>query len=335
MIPYLSKGQGNMLVTKTEEKKEQKMIYGSDIMKHLQKTVDRIAGTNVSVLIFGRSGTGKEMLARQIHKKSHRKQHPFIVINCSCLNDNTVESELFGHEKGAFTGAIRQKTGLLEKANGGTLFLDEIGALSLKTQTKLLRLLQEGEIYRVGGTRPIKLNVRVLSCSHKNLAKEVIKGRFREDLYYRINTISISLPSLSERTEDIPLLLTHFLGKVELEESALEVLMKYSWPGNVRELQNLCERWRILHHEKVFQKIHLPAEFFSPKKPSALAYDPTMSLADVNKAHILNALQHFSSKRKAAKALGITVKTLYNRLHEYGVFEDYAGHPPLRVSADI
>ena len=332
MIPYLSKGQGNTIMTKVEEKKTEQIIYSSDIMKQLIKTVDRVAKTEASVLITGRSGSGKEITAKRIHNKSYRQSHPFVIINCNCLNESTIESELFGHEKGAFTGALRQKIGLLEKANGGTLLLDEVGDLNLKTQTKLLRLLQEGEIYRVGGSAPIKLNIRVISCSSKNLAKEVTRGRFREDLYYRINTIAISLPSLLERPEDIPVLLEHFSGKIDLEPQALKVLLHYSWPGNVRELKNLCERWRILHEGETIQKKHLPEEFWNKKKAVALPYDPHMSLADLNKAHILNSLQHFSSKRKAAQALGITVKTLYNRLHEYGVFDDYALHSPLRAT---
>ena len=335
MIPYLTKGQGNILMTKTEEKATEKIVFSSNIMKQLLKTVNRIANTDTSVLIFGRSGTGKEIIGRKIHNNSYRKNSPFLIINCSCLNENTVESELFGHEKGAFTGAIRQKVGILEKANGGTLFLDGVSDLNSKTQTKLLRLLQEGEVYRVGGVVPIKLNLRVIACSSKNLAKEVTKGRFREDLYYRLNTISISLPSLSERPEDIPVLLKHFLGSVELEDKALKTLANYSWPGNVRELKNLCERWRVLYSGHVFQAQHLPDEFFGPKKPVGLSYDPNMSLADLNKAHILNSLQHFSSKRKAAKALGITVKTLYNRLHEYGIFDDYAMHSSFRANIDL
>ena len=216
-----------------------------------------------------------------------------------------------------------------------TLFLDEISGLSSKVQTKLLRLLQEGEIYRMGGVTPIRLNIRVLSCTNKNLAEEVVKGRFREDLYYRINTITLSVPSLSERSEDIPVLLKHFLGRIELEPSTLKILISHSWPGNIRELKNLCERLRIMVEGNVVKKSHLPEEFFGKKKPSALLYDPNMSLADLNKAHILNALNHFNSKRQAAKALGITVKTLYNRLHEYGIFEHYALHSPFHTETNL
>ncbi len=340
MIPYLSKGQGNILmdeikVTHSENKKNKKMIYGSEAIKKLVKIVDKVAFTDAAILILGKSGTGKEMIAREIHNKSYRKHKPFIVINCSCLNENTIESELFGHEKGAFTGADRQKVGLLEKANGGTLVLDEIGDLTPKTQAKLLRLLQESEIYRVGGNVPIRLNIRVICCSNKNLAEEVIKGRFREDLYYRINTITIAVPSLSERPEDIPVLLQHFLGKsTQIEKPVLDILLHYLWPGNVRELKNLCERLSVLQVGNLIKQEHLPEEFLIRKKQSAIPYDPGMTLAELNKLYILNALEHFSSKREAAKALGVTVKTLYNRLHEYGVFENYAIHPSATLPAD-
>ena len=303
------------------------IVYCSEAMKTLLKMADKVAPTDSSVLISGNSGTGKEMIARRIHDKSYRKNKEFVVINCSCLNENTIESELFGHEKGAFTGADYKKIGLLEKANGGTVILDEIGDLKLKAQTKLLRLLQESEIYRMGGNVPIKLNIRVICCTNKNLAEEVIKGSFREDLYYRINTIAITVPSLSERPEDIPVLLKHFLGtNMQIEKSAMSTLINYSWPGNVRELKNLCERLRILQDENLIKASHLPEELLIRKKQSSIPYNPGMTLAELNKLYILNALEHFSSKRQAAKALGITVKTLYNRLHEYGAFEHYSLH---------
>ncbi len=338
MIPYLNKGQGNTLMDNIKDKDSQsnKMIYGSEAMKKLFKVVDRVASTDSSILISGKSGTGKEMIARAIHNKSYRKNKAFTVINCSCLNENTVESELFGHEKGAFTGADRQKIGLLEKANDGTLVLDEIGDLKPKTQTKLLRLLQESEIYRVGGNVPIRLNIRVICSTNKNLAEEVIKGRFREDLYYRINTIAITMPSLSERPEDIPMLLKHFLGQnIQIEKPALTVLTNYSWPGNVRELKNLCERLRILQDGNIIKLNHLPEEILNRKKQSSVFYDPNVTLAELNKMYILNALEHFSSKRAAAKALGITVKTLYNRLHEYGAFKNYSMHStPIQPSLE-
>ncbi len=329
MIPYLNKGQGNILMSDVKAQKSNtvEIIHCSETMKKLLKMADKIAGTDSSVLITGASGTGKEMIAKRIHNKSYRRDKEFVLINCSCLNENTIESELFGHEKGAFTGADQRKTGLLEKANNGTVVLDEIGDLKAKSQAKLLRLLQEGQIYRVGGRVPIQLNIRVICCTNKNLAEEVVKGSFREDLYYRINTISMTLPSLSERSEDIPLLLKHFLGRnMTIEQSALAVLINYNWPGNVRELKNLCERLSILQDENIVKQDHLPEEFLIRKKQSAIPYNPDVSLAELNKLYILNALEHFASKRQAARALGITVKTLYNRLHEYGVFDNYSLH---------
>jgi len=329
MIPHLNPGQGNTLMDDIKEKDSEnnKMIHCSEAMKKMLKIVDKVAPTDSPVLISGKSGTGKEMIARAIHNKSYRKYEPFTVINCSCLNDNTIESELFGHEKGAFTGASHQKTGLLEKANGGTVMLDEIGDLTPKTQSRFLRMLQENEIYRVGGNIPIQLNIRVVCCTNKKLAEEVIKGHFREDLYYRINTITVTLPSLSERPEDIPVLLKHFLGQnIQIDKEALIDLINYPWPGNIRELKNLCERLRVLQDGDIVRQKHLPEEFHTGKKQSSIHYNPNITLADLNKLYILNALDHFSSKREAAKALGITVKTLYNRLHEYGVFENYALH---------
>ena len=335
MIPYLSKGEGNILMSdiKDIKNKSTEIVHCSEAIKQLLKMVNKVAPTDSSVLISGNSGTGKELLARKIHNKSYRKNKEFIVINCSCLNENTVESELFGHEKGAFTGADYKKIGLLEKANEGTVVLDEIGDLKPRVQTKLLRLLQEGEIYRMGGNAPIKLNIRFISCTNKNLAEEVIKGSFREDLYYRINTITITVPSLSERPEDIPILLSHFLGTSRpIDKAAMTVLINYNWPGNVRELKNLCERLRVFQDETTITVSHLPEELMTRKKQSTIPYDPSMTLAELNKLYILNALDHFPSKRKAAKALGITVKTLYNRLHEYGAFEQHSLHCAARTT---
>ena len=336
MIPYLNRGQGNINMgpaaksadSKSSDSKS-KIIYSSEAVKRILAMVDKVAGADSAVLIAGKSGVGKELIAKKIHEKSYRKHKPFIVINCSCLSENIIESELFGHEKGAFTGADRQKIGLLEAANGGTLVLDEIGDLKPSTQTKILRFLQEGEIYRVGGKQVIQLDIRVICCTNKDLSQEALKGRFREDLLYRINTIAFTIPSLSERTEDIPVLLQHFLDKeVHLEKEALDILMKYSWPGNVRELKNLCERLRILNTGNVIKKEHLPENFSPSEQKSMVPYTPGVTLAELNKLYILSALERASSKREAAKALGITVKTLYNRLHEYGVFNKFAVHPP-------
>ena len=337
MIPYLVQGQGNTLMKEIKQKevvksdsKKESVVYASDIIKKLLKKVDKTAVTDASVLISGASGSGKELIAKRIHDKSYRKSRNFVVINCSILNEHTVESELFGHEKGAFTGADRQKTGLLEKAHGGTLVLDEVGDLSPQIQVKLLRFLQEQEIYRVGGNVPIQLDARVISCTNKKLAEQVTKGLFREDLYYRINTVTFVVPSLIDRKEDIPVLLKHFLGSnVQVEALAMSALMKYPWPGNIRELKNLCERLHILRDDNLITTAHLPKDFFVEQKPtSRLEYDPNLTLAELNKIYILDAMEHFQCKRTAARALGITVKTLYNRLHTYGVFDNYALHSP-------
>ena len=330
MIPYLNKGRGNTPMGQIKSlDSENKIVYSSEAMKKVLTLVDKVISTDSSVLITGKSGTGKEMVAKRIHNGSYRKDQSFIVINCSCLNENIIESELFGHEKGAFTGADRQKIGLLEAADGGTLVLDEISDLSLKAQVKILRFLENNEIYRVGGKQAIHLDVRVICCTSKDLSQEVLKGRFREDLLYRINTIAFTIPSLSERVDDIPVLLKHFLNKkVEMEKEVLDILMKHAWPGNVRELKNLCERLIILNTGNVIKKEHLPDELLPSQQKSKVPYTPGITLAEVNKMYILSALESSRSKREAAKSLGITVKTLYNRLHEYGVFDKFAVHPP-------
>ncbi len=325
MIPYLQKGQGNTVMnTDKEVKTHQPIVYQSEIMKETMKMVSKVAQADSAVLIYGASGTGKELVARKIHEQSYRKHKPFVILNCSCLNEETADSELFGHEKGSFTGAHSQTAGLLEQANGGTIVLDEVADLHPKTQARLLRFLQDSEIRRVGGKLPIHLDVRVICSTNKNLSQLVSKELFREDLFYRINIISLSLPSLAERTEDIIPLLYHFLGKkIRIEKKALDVLMQYKWSGNIRELKNLCERLRIFCQSNTVKADHLPHHFFPQENKIGVAYNPNISLSELNKTYILSALNHFPSKREAAKALGITVKTLYNRLHEYEAFDKY------------
>ena len=323
--------QSNSIVNGTN------VIHKSDLMKQVMRMVDRVAPSNASVLVLGESGTGKELLAHSIHSKSQRRDKPFIAINCGALRETLLESELFGHEKGAFTGAYTRKIGLAETASGGTLFLDEIGELSPGMQAKLLRFIQEGEIYRVGGKEPIKVDIRLISATNRELDAEVMKGTFREDLYYRINTITIHSPPLRRRKEDIILLVDHFLGQNtsrvlnrgrRMSEEAMAVLMKYDWPGNIRELQNLCERLQILADGEVIQSTDLPESILSPEcRLSADEYDPSMTLYDLEKRHIIKALNYFEgNKTQAANALGITIKTLYNKLHEYGEFEKFAIH---------
>ena len=235
--------------------REEKMVGHSPVMQKLQEAIERAAPSEGRVLIFGENGTGKELVARAIHRKSARKASAFVSLNCAALPQDLVESELFGYEKGAFTGAVRKKPGRFEMANGGSLFLDEIGDMGLETQAKLLRVLQENEAVRVGGNTPYKFNVRIISATNKNLVMEIEEGRFREDLFYRLNVIPLDVPPLRDRKEDIPLLAQYFLcqicektgkGMKRWAQRALKTLQHYSWPGNVRELQNLVERLVIM-----------------------------------------------------------------------------------------
>ena len=314
-----------------------RIVYKSEVMRQLMRMVDRVAPSNATVLVLGESGTGKELIANAIHERSNRKNKPFVAINCGALRETLLESELFGHEKGAFTGAYSRKTGLAEVANGGTLFLDEIGELTPGIQSKLLRFLQEGEIYRVGGKDPIRVDIRLLSATNKELDKEVLRGNFREDLFYRINTIMVHSPPLRRRKEDIPSLIEHFLSTNQngflnrgrqMNEESMKIMMKYDWPGNIRELQNVCERLQILSEGHVILPGDLPENIRNPDhKIVTDDYDPTMTLHELEKRYILKALNYFDgNKTQAANALGITIKTLYNKLHEYGEFEKYAVH---------
>lgn len=302
------------------------MIYVSDVMKNFVKMMDRIAPSNASVLINGESGIGKEVTARSLHEKSSRKNKPFVSINCGALRETLLESELFGHEKGSFTGAYTRKIGLAEIANSGTLYLKDVSELTAGTQAKLLRFLQEGEIYRVGGKDPIKIDVRLVTSTHIDLESLVAKEQFREDLYYRINTITLNIPPLRRRPEDVLPLMDHFLGEEKfLSEKAEQALTQYTWPGNIRELENTCERLKILVEKPLIEKDDLPQNILTNKieDGDSPTYDPNVSLHDLEKAHILKSLKHFdNNKTKAAHALGITIKTLYNKLHMYGYFDE-------------
>ena len=313
------------------------IVYRSEIMRQLMRMIERVAPSHATVLILGESGTGKELVAQQIHKSSNRRDKPFVAINCGALRETLLESELFGHERGAFTGAYARKIGLAEVANGGTLFLDEIGELSPGIQAKLLRFLQEGEIYRVGGKDPIRVDIRLISATNRELEKEVVKGVFREDLFYRINTIMVQTPPLRRRKEDIPLLIEYFLSRGvnailgrgrQMSEEAMKICMKYDWPGNIRELQNTCERLQILSEGHTIMPNDLPETVRNPDYQAVMEdYDPSLTLHELEKRYILKALSHFDgNKTQAANALGITIKTLYNKLHEYGEFDKFAVH---------
>ncbi|MCC2677769.1 MAG: transcriptional regulator [Pseudobdellovibrio sp.] len=334
----LSQGQNQTNWMPAQKAADSKtIIYKSDVMVQLMKMIERVSPSQASVLVMGESGTGKELIARSIHEKSSRKSKPFVAINCGALRETLLESELFGHEKGSFTGAYNKKIGLAEAANGGTLFLDEIGELPLSIQAKLLRFIQEGEIYRVGGKDPIKVDIRLVCATNRELDQEVVRGNFREDLFYRINTIVVSAPPLRRRKEDVPMLVNYFLSSAtnsfinrgkSIDEEAMKVLLKYDWPGNIRELQNVCERLQILSEGHMIMVNDLPESIRNPEMiDESLDFDPSMPLYELEKRYILKALLHYGgNKTQAAQGLGITIKTLYNKLHEYGEFEKYAVH---------
>jgi two-component system response regulator HydG len=295
----------------------------------LLQMVSKIAPTEASVLIQGESGTGKELVAKRIHELSKRASKNLVSINCGAIQETLLLSELFGHEKGAFTGAINQKKGLVEMASGGTLFLDEIGEMGVEAQAKLLRFLQEGEIYRVGGKAPIKVNVRIVSATNRDLETQVKNGKFREDLFYRLNTVTLRIAPLRKRTGDVALLIEHFLKDDKLgisivksvSSKAMEILKNYNWPGNVRELQNTVERFKILGESEVITENDIPFNVKNSNQESETDnFDDstTLLLSQVEKRHIMKVLNHFKgNKTKAADALGITVKTLYNKLASY------------------
>jgi transcriptional regulator with PAS, ATPase and Fis domain len=278
---------------------------------------------DTTVLISGESGTGKELVARAIHNLSPRRLMPMVVIHCGALTETLLESELFGHEKGAFTGAQYRKKGKFEVAEGGTVFLDEISDISLKTQTDLLRVLQEKEITRVGGTQTIKVDFRAVAATNRDLEALVQEGTFRPDLFYRLNVFGIRLPPLRERREDIPLLADHFLRKyaqqmnkrfTAISKSAIERLMDYPWPGNVRELENAIERAVVIGREPEIQAADFPLQIRETSEPS-----PSGSLEEVERAHILKTLEACRwNQSQAARVLKIDRVTLYNKIKKYG-----------------
>ena len=305
------------------------MIGSSEKLKQIQSLIDRVAPTTASVLILGESGTGKELVARKIHALSPRKDAAFVAINCGAITETLLESELFGHEKGAFTGASVTKKGLVEVAHNGTLFLDEIGEMALTLQTKLLRFLQEGEFYRVGGKESIKVDVRILSATNRDLETEARTGKFREDLFYRLNTITLKSPALRERKDDLPALIEYFSPGMmnSLSKEAFDLLKKYAWPGNIRELQNSVERMRILSGGATIEVSDLPlnirnAEKLKLEHQMSGAPPVEMPLQELERIHILRCLDHHEgNKTRAAQSLGITIKTLYNKLHRYGILD--------------
>jgi DNA-binding NtrC family response regulator len=305
-----------------------RLIGESRELKNVLEVVHRVAGSKATVLITGESGTGKELIAEALHQGSPRAGGPLIRVNCAALAEGVLESELFGHERGAFTGASHQRKGRLEQARGGTLFLDEVGELSHAVQVKLLRFLQERTFERVGGNEPVKVDVRVVAATNRNLAQEIAKAAFREDLFYRLNVISLHLPALRERPSDIPLLATSFLEDYalangrparKLDDACLAALVSYAWPGNVRELQNAIEHAVVLANAPVVELCHLPESVLNglttvdsgPRIPGA-------SLEALERHAILSTLQANSgSTVKAAQVLGISVRKVQYRVQQY------------------
>ncbi len=306
---------------------ETKLIGQSPAMKRVIELVETVAPTDATVLITGESGTGKEVVARAIHALSPRRYNPMVVIHCGALTESLLESELFGHERGAFTGAQARKKGKFEVADGGTVFLDEISDISLKVQTELLRVLQEKEIVRVGDTMPIKVDFRAIAATNKSLERLVEERLFRPDLYYRLNVFTINLPPLRDRKEDIPLLANHFLEKLarqmnrpvqRLAPETLELLMRYDWPGNVRELENSIERALLMRREGDLK----PEDFPFQLHPAGPLIATGRRLEDVERAHIERILAetHWNLS-KAARILDIDRTTLYNKIRKYGLRE--------------
>ncbi|MGQ9603554.1 MAG: sigma-54-dependent transcriptional regulator [bacterium] len=327
--------QENVFLSREIQKKKH-MIGESLAVKKLRAEIERAAPTNARVLIMGENGTGKELVAAQIHEKSPRSRKPFVKINCAAIPVELIESELFGYEKGAFTGATSSKEGKFELADGGSLLLDEIGDMGLQTQTKLLRALEEGEIERLGSKHPLKVDVRVISSTNKNLPEEIKRGKFREDLYYRISVIPLYVPPLRERKDDIPLLADHFLRlfceennrpEIKITTGAIQALMAYHWPGNIRELKNLMERLVIMTNapeitessvrEVLGQEIEINQD--GNLRERVEAYEKSL---------IVSTLRRFSwNISQAAKALGIDRANLHKKLRHLGIEKEIDSSP--------
>jgi DNA-binding NtrC family response regulator len=325
------------------------LVGTSEVMERAYEQIARVAGTSVTVFVTGESGTGKELVARTVHDLSRRRARPFLAVNCGAISPNLIESEIFGHEKGSFTGAERQHQGFFERAHGGTLFLDEITEMPLELQVKLLRVLETGTFMRVGSATPIETDVRVIAASNRDPAQAVAQGKFREDLHYRLNVFPLELPPLRERLEDLPLLVQHFLADIGRREgvskratpAALQRLAQYRWPGNVRELRNVLQRAWVMSPEADITEQWLPRN--PAQQVASLALDGPAAVARsqgwqgtgaggtieipvgtplsaVERQVILATLTHYGHhKERTAAALGVSLKTLYNRLKEYGL----------------
>jgi two-component system NtrC family response regulator len=307
---------------------ESKLVGKSAAMQRVRDLIAKVAPTQSSVLIRGETGTGKELVARSVHDQSLRADMPFVAVNCGALPENLIESELFGHRKGAFTGADEQRIGLFEVAHGGTLFLDEIGELPIGIQSKLLRVLESGEIRRLGDNESFTIDVRLICATHRPLDDMVQDDLFREDLMFRINTFEINIPPLRDRTEDVPELTDHLLRRLRFEsrsplqplvsDEAMQHLQNHVWPGNVRELANVVEHATILCDEPPILQEHLPQRFDNRRlREGTIKMDRPMSLREIEMQGIFAAIdRHSGNKSKAAEELGIAIKTLYNKLNQ-------------------
>jgi DNA-binding NtrC family response regulator len=312
----------------TERYRFENIIGSSPEMQQVFKSIAQVAPSRATVLLTGESGTGKEMVAAAIHHRSPRASGAFVRLHCAALAETLLESELFGHERGAYTGADRRREGRFEQANGGTLFLDEIGEISPSTQVKLLRVLQERQFERVGGNQTLSIDVRVIAATNRDLKQLVAEGKFREDLYYRLNVINILMPPLRKRASDVPMLAGHFLNAFSGEngkqvrhiaDAALARLSSYPWPGNVRELENIIERAVVLAETDTIELRHLPPELQSVAADGSVPVIPGASMADIERYAILHTLEaQGGSTSKAADVLGISVRKIQYKLQEYG-----------------
>lgn len=311
------------------------LVGDHPLIQRVRQLVTKVAPTNSTVLIRGETGCGKELVARSVHDQSLRKDKPFVAINCGALPENLIESELFGHKKGAFTGADANREGLFEVANGGTIFLDEIGELPLPVQAKLLRVLECGDIRKVGDNEPMHVNVRVVCATHRNLERMVEEGTFREDLMFRINTFEIYMPALRERISDLPKLALHLFRRFRQDSIAedelfnqevMDELRGHAWPGNVRELANVIEHATILCDQPPIRPEHLPRHFTDRRLRKELRANGPMSLRELELVAVNEAMvRHGGNKQAVAEELGISIKTLYSKLHQ--------SNPPAQKSA--
>ena len=308
------------------------MVGNCRKMTKISELIKDVAPSRSTILISGESGTGKELIARALHSQSNRSDMPFVKLNCAALPDGLMESELFGHEKGAFTGAIKQTRGRFELADGGTLLLDEVSEIPVKLQGKLLRVLQEREFERVGSAKSIQVDVRIIATTNRNLKKEIAEGNFREDLFFRLNVIPIEVPPLRDKLDDMPILVEHFMAKYcaetgkeinSIDDSVMRLFMKYHWPGNIRELENFIERAVVISKGKVLTGKEFPQSLVLGKiEDQGAQFRVGMTVHDAEKLLILRTLEENSGNRtRAAEVLGINPRTLRNKLNEYGIKE--------------